>query len=531
MKKLLRVIMVLGVTALSLAGSIQKAEAHSVQVAYCATCEAKLRLYIEHWHGTADPSTTTMTISVTIGATTITYTGSPLFGLVDVPFAQLPSCAIPPVVVAQCPGQANTYDDWVIYEFDSIQCNQPVTITILSGNTVFTQDGCSYMPLSIPNVIIPCGAIATAGFIPPLDTPLCASDSHQFINTTTPPQITNFVWDFGSGGNDTSFLKDPKWKYPGGGTYIVTLSAGDSLGCFDDTSIAVTIEDVPIPVWNWTMGCAPDYATLFHDSSWIASTGSITRYLWDFGIEGVGHDTSNLTDPQWTYPSGGPYNVTLYLWSQNGCMDSLQQQIQIGNQPWAAASWDTVCWEKGFPFHDLSTIIPQGNINQWTWDFGDGDTSHLQHPTHKFPTAGIYTVKMLVTSATGCQDSLQMVVEAYYEPPMVEPNVFTPNGDGKNDMYVIPEVDLHRDYLKYRGNAEEDQNMEFWVYNRWGREILHTQKYDNDWAGKTKAGKLLDDGTYYYIIKYNTYCYPDEGAAEESTVRIHKGTVTIIDGK
>lgn len=531
MKTTLKTLSMLALVLISWASSIKTTNAHSVQVLYCATCESKLRLYIEHWHGTEDPATTSMTIDVTVNGVTKTYIGSPSDTIHNRPKSQLPRCATPLTLLARCNQYADTYNDWVIYDFDSIPCNVDIVVTVRQGHTVFTTDACGYMPAASDTFQIPCGAIGHANFIPPSGL-LCASDSHVFINTSTPPHLNTFVWDFGHpSGYDSSFTKHPNWKFPGGGTYNVTLSVGDSLGCFDDTTIAVTIEDSPIPNWDWTMGCAPDYATMFYDSSWIAS-GSISRYLWDFGIPGTQHDTADVPNSQWTYPHGGQYDVTLHLWSQNGCHDSLQKTIEIGNQPWAAATWDTLCWDRGVPFHDLSTIIPEGQLGAWHWDFGDGNTSTDRSPTHKYEYAGKYNVKMLVTSATGCQDSVTMLVETNYEPPMVEPNVFTPNGDGKNDNYVIPEIDLHSEYLKYRGNDEEDRNMEIWVYNRWGREVLHSKKYDNSWNGKNKNGKRLDDGTYYYIVKYNTFCYPEEGLdKEESTVKIHKGTVTLIDGK
>ena len=69
---------------------------------------------------------------------------------------------------------------------------------------------------------------------------------------------------------------------------------------------------------------------------------------------------------------------------------------------------------------------------------------------------------------------------------IVIPNVFTPNGDGKNDRFVI--VGLN----KYPGSSLR-------VYNRWGNEVYRSESYNNDWDGSN-----LNDGTYYYILLLNT---------------------------
>ncbi len=91
--------------------------------------------------------------------------------------------------------------------------------------------------------------------------------------------------------------------------------------------------------------------------------------------------------------------------------------------------------------------------------------------------------------------------------PNVEPsNAFSPNGDGTNDEW----------YIRY---AEQYQNIEVAVFNRWGVEIYRRKPYRNEegWDGRTANGEPLPSGTYYYII--NTH---------ESGIAPLSGTVTII---
>ncbi|MET3874709.1 gliding motility-associated C-terminal domain-containing protein [Chitinophaga sp. OAE865] len=66
------------------------------------------------------------------------------------------------------------------------------------------------------------------------------------------------------------------------------------------------------------------------------------------------------------------------------------------------------------------------------------------------------------------------------------PNVITPNGDGKNDKFVIIGI------LRY-------PNSSLFIYNRWGSMVYQSKNYQNEWTGDS-----LNEGTYYYILKLNT---------------------------
>lgn len=65
-------------------------------------------------------------------------------------------------------------------------------------------------------------------------------------------------------------------------------------------------------------------------------------------------------------------------------------------------------------------------------------------------------------------------------------NVFTPNGDGNNDVWKLPFT--LADY-------------EISIYNRWGNQIIKSNAYNFSWDGKTHKGKKCNDGVYYYLIK------------------------------
>lgn len=121
----------------------------------------------------------------------------------------------------------------------------------------------------------------------------------------------------------------------------------------------------------------------------------------------------------------------------------------------------------------------------WYWDFGDGDTSTAQQPVHGYPAAGTYTVTLSVTLATGCSGTMTWVIEVTEELvnlPVTAPNVFTPNGDGRNDALEFTNL------LMYSGCRLQ-------VFNRWGSEVFSSSDYRNDWKPAQ-----LSDGVYYYTL-------------------------------
>ncbi|RYY07858.1 MAG: gliding motility-associated C-terminal domain-containing protein, partial [Sphingobacteriaceae bacterium] len=67
-------------------------------------------------------------------------------------------------------------------------------------------------------------------------------------------------------------------------------------------------------------------------------------------------------------------------------------------------------------------------------------------------------------------------------------NVITPNGDGKNDTWVIKNIDY------YPSNTVK-------VFDKAGRIVYQKQGYTNDWNG-TYNNTALTQGTYYYVIDF-----------------------------
>ncbi len=135
------------------------------------------------------------------------------------------------------------------------------------------------------------------------------------------------------------------------------------------------------------------------------STGNPTSRQWTFGDGG----TSNKQNPSYTYESNGNFDVTLTVCNEAGCGTSEQPGLikveKIEGDCDAAFNVDTT---SGFaPLEARFTDLSTGNPSGWDWDFGDGDVSQEQNPTHEYKISGIFNVSLNITAACG-SDKLQL---------------------------------------------------------------------------------------------------------------------------
>ncbi|NJO92735.1 MAG: DUF11 domain-containing protein, partial [Chloroflexia bacterium] len=117
---------------------------------------------------------------------------------------------------------------------------------------------------------------------------------------------------------------------------------------------------------------------------------------------------------------------------------------------------------------------------------------------------GIDTIPYLISDSLGLSDTDTLFVTV--NAAITVPNTFTPNGDGINDVLIIPGI--------------EDYDNEIFIYNRWGNEVYHIVNYNNDinaWDGRAQnrvkfgGNQVLPVGTYFYILKFKGSDKPIKG--------------------
>lgn len=213
----------------------------------------------------------------------------------------------------------------------------------------------------------------------------CAMTSVSFTNNSS---TGSYTWNFGDGGVSTS--TSPSHTYMNAGTYTVSLSVKNSNGCMSTTTSQITIYDLPKIDFTGNDGCAKS------GIQFTNNTPGTNTYAWAFGDAG----TSTAKDPNHTYSNAGSYNVSLTATNSNGCSKQVTKTVVISAQPTINFTANSPCEGSVVSFTNTST---QG-ANSWT--FGDGASSRLTNPGHMYSSAGTYSVKLTVTTAEGCMNSM-----------------------------------------------------------------------------------------------------------------------------
>jgi len=263
-----------------------------------------------------------------------------------------------------------------------------------------------------------------------------------------------------------------------------TVQAEDVCGSFDTSSVYINV--YPLPPINFfadtLKGCVP-LTVHFVESS--PNNGQ--TYEWNFG------DMTNLSlakNPVHTYTTPGKFDVTLTVTSAEGCKNSktIHQMIEVWPKPTSYFTWTPEIATEIKPiinFNNLST-----NAIEYIWSFGDGDSSSLINPEHKFPAKGEYEVKLISTSLKGCKDTATAIIKILEQYTFYAPTAFSPDGDKKNDFFCI------------FAHGIKEENFLLEIYDRWGEIIWKTNKYYKDlerseyWDGRVKGNEIAPVGTY-----------------------------------
>lgn len=185
---------------------------------------------------------------------------------------------------------------------------------------------------------------------------------------------------------------------------------------FNVTQCNIPVANIPSTNINpftgiglYVINCS-NYTVTFQNNTYNPPpTATPITYHWDFGVPGLSDDTSNVKFPSYTYPDTGVYLVQLVASKGSGsqpCVDTTYAFVKI--YPTFAGDFQTadVCQVVPAVFTDLS-VSTEGTVNQWNWNFGDGNTDNTQNPTHSYSASGVYTVTLVSQSDLGCKDTTQ----------------------------------------------------------------------------------------------------------------------------
>ena len=220
------------------------------------------------------------------------------------------------------------------------------------------------------------------------------SDSLVFLN-----------WNFGepeSGIYNNSTERDPAHTYLQAGVYVVSLNATDKNNCESTVVREVSVSTLPEPAFSFSGGIC-DSMIVFHNLS-VDKGAELQQFIWNYGD---GHSDTLLypsgSEAEHAYTAIGAYIVTLVCKNVNGCETAATDTVRHFPclDPAFLAMDTLICPNYPLAFADSSAS--GGPIDSWTWDFGDGTiqsyTSYTNPVIHAYSLAGMYSVKLLISSS------------------------------------------------------------------------------------------------------------------------------------
>ncbi len=177
-------------------------------------------------------------------------------------------------------------------------------------------------------------------------------------------------------------------------------------------------------------------------------------------------------------------NYTVTITDSNNC--EISQDFTILTNTLITADFIASASEGVVPLN-VDFVYTGIGASTWQWDFGDGNTSSDQNPSNTFTEMGIFNVVLTVNSGApdSCTHSYSMLLETLLPSNVEIPNVFTPNGDGTNDLFYVENKGLKSACMK--------------IFNRWGKLIANWENAQGSWDGNIN-GNPASSGTYYYIF-------------------------------
>lgn len=267
------------------------------------------------------------------------------------------------------------------------------------------------------------------------------------------------------------------------GIYTVTVT--DSFGCTYQASYPVTQPD-PIAIELSTelgIDCETQEVNALVSALVEGGFGNY-RYTWSKG--GSTGSSVEISDPG---------RLVVLITDERGCQR--QAEVDINIPQFAAAEFsfssESIIRDGSPSANDpiSFTDISGSGAVAWRWHFGDDFTSTEQNPVHIYRAPGSYTVTLEVTDEAGCTTVRERLINILDGYRLMIPNAFTPNGDGLNDLF--------------RPRFFGFQQVEFWVFSKWGDPVFNTNEVTGAFWDGTLRGEPAQSGSYAYKFSGVTF--------------------------
>jgi gliding motility-associated-like protein len=276
----------------------------------------------------------------------------------------------------------------------------------------------------------------------------------------------SYLWTF---GNDSSYVgeKPPAFRYTKAGTYTIKVRGFNQI-CEQTQSKTVKIERNDVDFAK-NIKILPQKPTICEGEAVQLQVTGGTKYLWT--------PATGLNNPTIANPIAKPTVTTRYqvrISNERGCFvdSSILVVVAPNIKPDFELQVTSECGKNG----TVKFINRSTGTGEYKWTLGNGEELKGQNPAdYGFEKSGEYEIILEIFNGV-CRKTQSQKVKIETVKPA---NVITPNGDGKNDKFIL-------DML------EEGWKIE--IYDRNGALKFKSDNYQNDW------GQDVNSGTYYYLL-------------------------------
>jgi len=305
----------------------------------------------------------------------------------------------------------------------------------------------------------------------------------QFSNQSTGG--TSYFWDFGNGVTSTNTSETITYS---AGSYDVMLQVNDSRQCSTDDTLVLPLLFTPVivnPMADFTFEVLPGCDAV-EVSFTNLSTGT-NKFLWQVNNSVVS--------------SGFQPNAPLLYYQQQTLTVSLTAEgINNCSPDDAVSKMVIIPAPYGYPVADfdftpanpeVDDVIQFNNLSQradpnlYQWDFGDGATSTEINPQHSYSQKGGYEICLSADNGHDCPDVACKDIPVIYIEIVELPTAFTPNGDGRNDVFIVRGKDIIKIRLR--------------IFNRWGELVFESKDPNLGWDG-TYKGEPQEMEVYDWLL-------------------------------
>jgi gliding motility-associated-like protein len=302
------------------------------------------------------------------------------------------------------------------------------------------------------------------------DTLLCAGQGLSNLSVTASSGINAYLWSPSQGvSNVTS--PAPSIQPSQSTTYVLTGS-NSTTGCSVSDSIRILVSNLQLSDLRDTTVCLGD--TVLFDLLPVGGSGDYSVQWIQTGVDTLSYDT--ILNPIVVASGGGTYfaqvtdNVT-------GCVSTLNVTVTVRTLQ-VTATPSSVLINPG-----QRVQLEAFGASTYVWE-PDTMLSCATCPSPVSMPGSSITYTVTGTDTSGCQGRATVVIVT---DSLFLPNVFSPNGDGINDVLL----------LNYHGDAF----YQILIFDRWGREIFQTKDKLVMWDGRTSGGENAPEGVYFMAVR------------------------------